>query len=234
MSAITKSMYWVFRSIGLSSTVATFRHVGKLWHVSMLFRASHKVCGAMRLECCGWAVVTSHHHAAPRGSCGMVERCLHSYIYIMRPKPYPSRKLTNSRWGGHPATIQTTAFARCFLTAEHACSTKKSATGCSKQTHVYVKSVSLLVTYHVFQLVVQCSCSPGYCTTLSCTSSWLHRQPARLLMETSRVQKYLPTPGTVGSCTSGSGYWWRPLVYRNISRHCRLNLQNNTPTYLVN
>ena len=65
----------------------------------------------------------------------------------------------------------------------------------------------------------------------------------RLLVETPRVQKYLPalpapvplaqvtggdpscteiSPGTAGSYTSGSGYWWRPLVYRNISRHCRL------------
>ena len=32
------------------------------------------------------------------------------------------RKLTNSRWGGHPATVRTTALALCFSTAEYACS----------------------------------------------------------------------------------------------------------------
>ena len=28
-----------------------------LQHVTMIFRPSHNVCGAMRLKCCGWAVV---------------------------------------------------------------------------------------------------------------------------------------------------------------------------------
>ena len=32
------------------------------------------------------------------------------------------RKLTNSRWGSHPATVRTTALALCFSTAEFACS----------------------------------------------------------------------------------------------------------------
>ena len=32
------------------------------------------------------------------------------------------RKLTNSRWGAHPATVRTTALALCFSTAEYACS----------------------------------------------------------------------------------------------------------------
>ena len=32
------------------------------------------------------------------------------------------RKLTNSRWGAHPATERTTALALCFSTAEYACS----------------------------------------------------------------------------------------------------------------
>ena len=32
------------------------------------------------------------------------------------------RKLTNSRWGAHPATVRTTALALCFSTAECACS----------------------------------------------------------------------------------------------------------------
>ena len=32
------------------------------------------------------------------------------------------RKLTNSRWGAHPATVRTTALALCFSTAEFACS----------------------------------------------------------------------------------------------------------------
>ena len=32
------------------------------------------------------------------------------------------RKLTNSRWGAHPATVQTTALVLCFSTAEFACS----------------------------------------------------------------------------------------------------------------
>ncbi len=123
----------------------------------------------------------------------MVERCLHSSTF----KAIPSRKFT----------IRTLAFALCLSIAEHACSTKKSATGCSKQTHVsaekrYVgagmcdwngwKVFSLLVTYHVFQLVVQCSYSPGCCTTLSCTSSWLQWQPPRLLVEAPRGQKDLP------------------------------------------
>ena len=31
-------------------------------------------------------------------------------------------KLTNSRWGAHPATVRTTALALCFSTAEFACS----------------------------------------------------------------------------------------------------------------
>ena len=32
------------------------------------------------------------------------------------------RKLTNSRWGAHPATVRTTALALCYSTAEYACS----------------------------------------------------------------------------------------------------------------
>ena len=32
------------------------------------------------------------------------------------------RKLTNSRWGAHPATVRTTALALCFSTAAYACS----------------------------------------------------------------------------------------------------------------
>ena len=32
------------------------------------------------------------------------------------------RKLTHSRWGAHPATVRTTAWALCFSTAEVACS----------------------------------------------------------------------------------------------------------------
>ena len=32
------------------------------------------------------------------------------------------RKLTNSRWGTHPATVRTTALALCFSTTEFACS----------------------------------------------------------------------------------------------------------------
>ena len=32
------------------------------------------------------------------------------------------RKLTNSRWGAHPATVRTTALALCFSTAEYTCS----------------------------------------------------------------------------------------------------------------
>ena len=32
------------------------------------------------------------------------------------------QKLTNSRWGAHPATVRTTALALCFSTAEYACS----------------------------------------------------------------------------------------------------------------
>ena len=32
------------------------------------------------------------------------------------------RKLTNSRWGAHPASVRTTALALCFSTAEYACS----------------------------------------------------------------------------------------------------------------
>ena len=32
------------------------------------------------------------------------------------------RKLTNSRWGAHPATVRTAALALCFSTAEYACS----------------------------------------------------------------------------------------------------------------
>ena len=32
------------------------------------------------------------------------------------------RKLTNSEWGAHPATVRTTALALCFSTAEFACS----------------------------------------------------------------------------------------------------------------
>ncbi len=31
-------------------------------------------------------------------------------------------RLTNSRWGAHPATVRTTALALCFSTAEYACS----------------------------------------------------------------------------------------------------------------
>ena len=50
----------------------------------------------------------------------MVDRCLYSSTLC-----HPSQKLTNSRWEGHPATIRTTAFALCFSTAGHACSTKK-------------------------------------------------------------------------------------------------------------
>ena len=40
------------------------------------------------------------------------------------------RKLTNSRWGAHPATVLTTALALCFSTAEYAC----SSWGCSRHT----------------------------------------------------------------------------------------------------
>ena len=72
------------------------------------------------------------------------------------------------------------------------------------------------------------------------SSLFSHGQPVRLLVEAPRVQKYLlALPAHVplaqvtggdpscteispGSCTSGSGYWWRPLVHRNISWHCRL------------
>ena len=41
------------------------------------------------------------------------------------------RKLTNSRWGAHPATVRTTALALCFSTAEYACSSwgRSSHTG---------------------------------------------------------------------------------------------------------
>ena len=62
------------------------------------------------------------------------------------------RKLTNSRWGAHPATVRTTALALCFSTAEFACSswghsrhtghvdialndTRRIITGCLKPLH---------------------------------------------------------------------------------------------------
>ena len=83
--------------------------------------------------------------------------------------------------------IISTAFALCFSTAEHACSTKKDCNWMQQANTCMCESVSLLVAYHVFQLDMPFSCSPGHCT-------WLHRQR----------------------------YWWRPLVHRNISRHCRL------------
>ena len=37
------------------------------------------------------------------------------------------RKLTNSRWGAHPATVRITALALCFSTAEYACSSWSSS-----------------------------------------------------------------------------------------------------------
>ena len=148
-----------FRHLSRTAFVVRALESCNLQHVTMIFRASHNVCGAMRLECCGWAVVTSPHCAAPRGSCGMVDRCLHSSTLC-----HPSHKLTNSRWEGHPATIRSTAFALCFSTAEHACSTKKDCNWMQQANTCMCENVSLLVAYHVFQLVMPCSCSPGHCT----------------------------------------------------------------------
>ena len=93
---------------------------------------------------CLWGGGTRPHHAHGKflpaflkfhrckvGLCsfwpGSVSACLWAWQHALNTKAKVNtrnnllRKLTNSRWGDHPATVRTTALALCFSTAEYAC-----------------------------------------------------------------------------------------------------------------
>ena len=75
-----------------------------------------------------WNGLELDHHPNPVYLGVTLDRTLSFKQYALNTKAKVNtrnnllRKLTNSRWGAHPATLRTTALALCFSTAEFACS----------------------------------------------------------------------------------------------------------------